>query len=343
MILVTGGTGLVGSHLLYDLCGREDRIIATKRPDSNTAAVRKIFGYYSPEADADALFSKINWVDADLLDIPSLEKALANITVVYHCAALISFDPKDEKALRNINIQGTANIVNLCIAYKVQKLCFVSSVAALGPGNKNGVVNEQSKWNPEENHNDYAISKYGAEIEVWRGSQEGLNAIIVNPGVIIGPGFWDNGSGELFSRIDKGLSYHFPKVSGFVAVQDVVRAMTLLTNSEIKNEQFTLVSENLSFENVLKATATYLHKPKPDKQLKKWMIALGWVFQKIGGLFGMRQQITRDSINGLFEKTYYDSSKIKSAIGFKFQPVDETLKKTADIYLKETSSGNHQP
>lgn len=343
MILVTGGTGLVGSHLLYDLCGREDRIIATKRPDSNTAAVRKIFGYYSPEADADALFSKINWVDADLLDIPSLEKALANITVVYHCAALISFDPKDEKAMRNINIQGTANMVNLCIAYKVQKFCFVSSVAALGPGNKNGVVNEQSKWNPEENHNDYAISKYGAEIEVWRGSQEGLNAIIINPGVIIGPGFWDNGSGELFSRIDKGLSYHFPKVSGFVAVQDVVRAMTLLTNSEIKNEQFTLVSENLSFEKVLKATAAYLHKPQPDKQLKKWMIALGWFFQKIGGLFGMRQQITRDSINGLFEKTYYDSSKIKSAIGFEFQPVDETLKKTADIYLKETSSGNHQP
>lgn len=342
MILVTGGTGLVGSHLLYEICSREDRVIAIKRADSDTTAVRKVFGYYSSETEADSYFSKISWIEADLLDIFSLEKAFENITTVYHCAALISFDPKDEKAMRKVNIQGTANIVNLCIAFNIQKLCYVSSVAALGPSNKEGVVTEESKWNPEENHNDYAISKYGAEIEVWRGSQEGLDVIIVNPGIIVGPGFWKSGSGELFSRINKGLSYHFPKISGFVSVYDVVKAMMILTSSEVKNEQFTLVAENLSFEEVLKSTAGYLDKPQPDKQLKKWMIATGWVFQKIGGLFGMRQKITRDSINGLFEKTYYDSSKIKSQIDFNFQPIDQALKDTAAIYLKESTVENHR-
>jgi len=335
MILVTGGTGLVGSHLLYKLVADTEKIRATVRPSSDTAQVRKVFGYYSENNEADKLFENIEWVTADLNDIPSLSIAFEGITEVYHCAALISFDPSDEKKMRKINIEGTANIVNLCIANKISKLCYVSSVAALGSTTNSSEVDEYSKWNPEGNHNDYAISKYGAEIEVWRGTQEGVDAVIVNPGVIIGPGFWDSGSGKIFSKIDNGLKYHFPKITGFVGVQDVVKSMITIMNSSIKNEQFIIVAENLSFEKVFKEVAINMNKSKPSKKLRKWMIAVGWVFQKIGGWFGMKRQITRDSINGLYEETYFNNSKLKSKLNFEYTSMNKVLADTSEIYKRE--------
>lgn len=335
MILVTGGTGLVGAHLLYELALKNKNIRAIKRASSDIDLVRKIFGYYTDRAEADRLFQKIEWIQADINDIPALERAFEGIKFVYHCAALISFDPSDEKMLRKINIEGTANIVNLCISHKIQKLCYVSSVAALGSSGKNPEIDESAKWNPEENHNDYAISKYGAEIEVWRGTQEGVDVVIVNPGIIVGPGIWNSGSGKIFKRIDKGLKYHFPKVSGFIGVKDVVNSMTLLMESSTKNEKFILVSENLSFEHILKKTAQYLNKPEPSKRLKKWMIASGWIFQKIGSWFGFKREITRESINGLYSETYYQNSKIRKELNFDFTPVDQVLKETSEKYLQE--------
>ncbi|PTX44552.1 nucleoside-diphosphate-sugar epimerase [Christiangramia gaetbulicola] len=335
MILVTGGTGLIGAHLLYELAQKHERLRAAIRPTSDIDQVRKVFGYYSNNAEADILFEKIEWVQADINNIPALEEAFRGVEYVYHCAALISFDPSDEKKLRKINIEGTANIVNLCISNKIKKLCYVSSVAAIGSEVNAKEVTETAKWNPEGDHNDYAISKYGAEIEVWRGTQEGLDAVIVNPGIIIGPGFWDSGSGKIFKRIDKVLKYHFPKVSGFVGVNDVVRSMIQLMNSTIKNENYILISENLSFENVLKNTAEYLNKPAPSKQLKKWMITLGWIFQKIGSWFGAKREITRASIKGLYAETFYSNAKIKNDLNFQFTPVNEVLKETAAIYLKD--------
>ena len=335
MILVTGGTGLVGAHLLYELALSNEKIRATRRASSDIGLVRKVFGYYLEKDKAEKLFNKIEWIQSDINDIPSLEKAFKEVDYVYHCAALISFDPSDEKKLRKINIEGTANIVNLCISHEIKKLCYVSSVAALGSAGKDSEIDESSKWNPEDNHNDYAISKYGAEIEVWRGTQEGVDVVIVNPGIIIGPGFWNSGSGKIFSRIANGLKYHFPKVSGFVGVQDVVKSMILLMNSSITNEKFVLVSENLSFEHVLKKTAQYLKKSEPTHQLKKWMITMGWIAQKIGSWFGFKREITRESINGLFSETYYRNSKIKEELGFEFTPVDEVLKETSEKFIEE--------
>lgn len=336
MILVTGGTGLVGAHLLYELAQNYERIRATVRPSSDIKAVRKVFGYYTENAEADKLFNRIDWVTADINDIPALTTAFEGIDHVYHCAALISFDPSDEKKLRKINIEGTANVVNLCIARKVKKLCYVSSVAAIGSGPSNTEIDETAKWNAEEDHNDYAISKYGAEIEVWRGTQEGVDTVIVNPGIVVGPGFWDSGSGQIFSRIDRGLKYHFPKVSGFVGVKDVVIAMTRLMESDIKNEKFILVSENLSFEYVLRSTAEYMDRPKPSRQLKKWMITMGWIFQKIGSWFGRKRQVTRDSIRGLYSKTYYNSSRVSETVRLEFTPMHKVFRDTAQLYLKET-------
>ncbi|WP_300435722.1 NAD-dependent epimerase/dehydratase family protein [Christiangramia sp.] len=337
MILVTGGTGLVGSHLLFKLAQKNEKLRALYRPTSDLNQVRKIFGYYSEKAEADLLFNRIEWVTADITDVPALNLAFENITEVYHCAALISFDPADERKLRKINIEGTANIVNQCIANKIKKLCYVSSIAALGSTTNGKTIDENSKWNPEEQHNDYAISKYGAEIEVWRGTQEGITAVIVNPGVIIGPGFWNSGSGKIFSKIDKGLKYHFPKVTGFIGVKDVVRSMIALMESSLTNEQFIIISENISFEKVFRETANYMDRPEPTRKLKKWMIALAWVFQKTGSIFGRKRQITKDAIEGLHEETFYSNQKIKEKLNFDFTPISQVLKNTSELYTKDKS------
>ncbi|SDR79258.1 NAD-dependent epimerase/dehydratase family protein [Christiangramia echinicola] len=335
MILVTGGTGLVGAHLLYELAQNNVKLKAAVRPTSDISFVRKVFGYYATSTDADNLFNKIDWIRADINNVPALEEAFTGVEYVYHCAALISFDPSDEKELRKVNIEGTANIVNQCINHKIKKLCYVSSVAAIGSSIKNNGIDETAKWNPEDDHNDYAISKYGAEIEVWRGTQEGVNAVIVNPGVIIGPGFWDSGSGKIFKKIDNGLNYHFPKVTGFVGVKDVVKSMIQLVNSPVKNENFIVISENLSFEKVFNSTAKFLDKPKPSRKLKKWMIALGWFFQKTGSLFGLKREITYDSISGLYKETNFSNSKIKEYLDFQFTPMETVIEETALIYKNE--------
>ena len=335
MILVTGGTGLVGAHLLYKLAQENNRLKAVVRPTSDISKARKVFGYYCEQKKADLLFNRIEWVTANINDIPTLETAFTGVDQVYHCAALISFDPADEKELRKTNIRGTANIVNLCIANKIKKLCYVSSVATTGSAKNNSRIDENTHWNPEDNHNDYAISKYGAEIEVWRGTQEGVDTVIVNPGVILGPGFWNSGSGKIFTKIDQGLKFHFPKVTGFVGVEDVVDIMMLLMKSPIKNENFILVSENLSFEEILKTTADLLEKPRPNRQLKKWMIGLGWILQKAGSLFGFKRQLTRDSVKGLYTETYYDNSKIRNSLNFEFTPVKKVLENTSKIFKKE--------
>ncbi|MBP6424881.1 MAG: NAD-dependent epimerase/dehydratase family protein, partial [Flavobacterium sp.] len=203
MILVTGGTGLVGAHLLLHLVEQGENVRALCRTKSSIEKTKNLFFlYHKPH-----LFEKIEWIEADILDIPSLEIAFQNIEFVYHCAALISFDPKEEESIRKTNIEGTANIVNFCLAFGIKKMLFVSSIAALeDPNATETTISETTEWNPEKPHSDYAISKYGAEMEIWRGQQEGLNVIIVNPGVILGPGFPEQGSGALFSAVAKGLS-----------------------------------------------------------------------------------------------------------------------------------------
>lgn len=178
MVLVTGGTGLVGSHLLLHLIENGENVRAIYRTKNNIQKAKSVFELYKKEA----LFEKIEWLEADILDVPSLETAFINVDYVYHCAALISFDPKEEEALRKINIEGTANMVNFSIALGVKKFCFVSSIAALGDlAPHETYITEETDWNPEKPHSDYAISKYGSEMEVWRAHQEGLDVIIVNP------------------------------------------------------------------------------------------------------------------------------------------------------------------
>ena len=337
MILVTGGTGLVGSHLLLDLLKSEEKVRVIHRRTSNLEAVKKIFRYYLQPEEANLYFQKIDWVEADLTDIPALEKAFVGIDRVYHCAALVSFDSSLAGKLRKINIEGTANIANLCISTKVKKLCYVSSIATMDLNVGEEFITEDFTWNPEKDHTEYAITKHGAEIEVWRASQEGVPVIILNPGVILGPGFWDKGSGEIFQKVDKGLNFHFPKTTGFIGVKDVSRAAVSTMNSPHINEQFILVSENLSFREILNEVAENLGRPRPKKELKPWMVTIGWLYQSVLSWFGGEKLIRKDDSRSLFEHTYYSNDKIQRVLNFRFTPVKEVIEKTAALYKKENT------
>lgn len=327
MILVTGGTGLVGSHLLYQLLLKGEKIRAIYRKQSDINRVKTIFSYYTKTPDI--YFDKIEWCEADLNNIPDLEKAFESVTIVYHSAALISFDAKDYIAMRKININGTANIVNLCINFKVKKLCYVSSIATLEGVPNNAKVTENNEWSSVKKSG-YAITKYGAEQEVWRGSQEGLNVVIVNPGVIIGPGFWHSGSGQLFTNIFKGFRFYTTGVTGFIGVTDVVKAMIALTESAIDLERFILVSENISFKYLFGTIADALQVKKPHVRVTKFLSALGWRLDWVKSLLtGKSALFTKQSAKSLHQKTYYDSKKIIKALGFKFVPILEVVKETA--------------
>ncbi|MDO9615746.1 MAG: NAD-dependent epimerase/dehydratase family protein, partial [Bacteroidota bacterium] len=195
MILVTGGTGLVGAHLLYELTNSGLRVKALRRQQSNTDWVKKIFSYYTDQVET--LFSQIEWVEGDILDYFSLEEALKGITSIYHCAAIVSFHGDDNDMMLNNNVKGTGNLIDAAIHNGVSKFCHVSSIAALGKTQDGSQITEDTYWTPSKRKTGYSLSKFFSEMEVWRGIEEGLEAVIVNPSIIIGPGNWDIGSPKL--------------------------------------------------------------------------------------------------------------------------------------------------
>lgn len=323
MILVTGATGLVGSHLILQLLEQGQVVKALYRTEENKEKTKQVFDYFQKES----LFSKINWIQGDIIDIPSLEEVFAGVEYVYHCAALISFDPNDEEKLRKINIEGTANIVNFCLDFNVKKLCYVSSIAALGDLLEGEtIVTESTDWNPEFQHSDYAISKYGAEMEVWRGQQEGLDVIVVNPGVILGPVFWTEGSGEIYQKVKKGLPFYTKGVTGFVVVLDVVKAMLTLMNSEIKNEKFTLVAENITYKDLVFKIAECFKVSKPKVYANKLMTSLGWRIDWFLHLvFGRKRTLTKQMSHSLHSIDIYSNEKMVQKIDFKFVKIESYL------------------
>jgi len=331
MILVTGGTGLVGSHLLYLLTQQNDTVKAIYRSEKSLEAVKKVFSYYTEEAGT--LFSKIEWVLADITNICSLENAFESVTNVYHAAALVSFDPKEYRVMRQVNIDGTANVVNLCIDKKIQKLCFVSSIATLGEKTTSKEIDEDNEWSSEGNNSGYSITKHGAEMEVWRATQEGVDVVIVNPGVILGAGFWNTNTGKFFSQVDKGFRFYTKGVTGFIGVIDVVKIMLQLMNSNLKNERFVLVSENKSFKKVFSLIAESLEKKKPTIRVSKIITSLVWrVDFIISKITGKKSLLTKENAISLHTKTYYNSKKLQKQLGYTFQPINEVIKETSKYY-----------
>ncbi|MFV7234080.1 NAD-dependent epimerase/dehydratase family protein [Flavobacterium sp. ZB4R12] len=329
MILVTGGTGLVGAHVLLHLIESGENVRAIYR---NTKSIEKTKNLFSLYRKLD-LFDTIEWIQADITDIPALENAFEGINYVYHCAALISFDPKDEDLIRKINIEGTANIVNFCIANTIKKLCFVSSTAALGDlASHEKVVTEETEWNPEKPHSDYAISKYGAEMEIWRGQQEGLEVIILNPGVIIGPGFWEQGSGQLFAKVKKGLLFYTLGSTGFVAVPDVVRIAAQLMKSEIHNERFTLIAKNIVFRDILNSIADSLLAKRPTIHAKPLFMEISWRIDWIlSNVFMQKRQLTSATAKASYSKNEYSNEKITTVLNTEFSNIHQYIKEISAL------------
>ena len=330
MILVTGGTGLVGSHLLYALLTYNKEVTAIYRSENKLEKVKQVFSYYTD--DYETLFNIINWVKADITDITSLTIAFSTeITHVYHCAALVTFNPKRYLEMRKVNIEGTANIVNFCIANKIKKLCHVSSIATLGNSTYKKEITEENEWIA--NDNCYAITKHGAEMEVWRGSQEGIDTIIVNPGVILGGGFFNEGSGQIFTKSANSFPFFTDGVTGFVGVKDVALAMLQLMDSTIVNERFILVAENCNFKSVLFKIADAFDKKRPAIKIGTFGLACFWRLESVlSRLLNKEPLLTKSSAKASCKKEYFSSEKINKALDYKFETIETVITETCKQY-----------
>ena len=333
MILVTGGTGLVGSHLLYELALSGKRIHALKRANSNTQNTYKIFTYYSDKADE--LFSNIEWVDGDLLDIYSLYDAMEGIKTIYHCAAIVSFDAVDKNNIIKTNIIGTTNIVNAALDKNIEKLCYVSSIAAIGKSENEGIITENNFWKYSKSHSVYAMSKYDAEREVWRGIAEGLDAVIINPSIILGPSNWNTGSSRLFKSVWDGLKFYTKGINGYVDVRDVAKVMVLLMYSNIKNERFIVSAENIEYQKLFSLIADGLNKIPPKYKASRFLSELVWRADRIKSkLLNSKPLITKETARTANAKSYYSNQKLIAAINYQFAPISKTVNDICKLFLK---------
>lgn len=339
MILVTGGTGLVGSHLLYKLCGEYDTIRATKRATSDVSVVAKVFSYYTCQPEI--LLKKIEWVEADLSDYFDLRKCFDGVSQVYHCAALISFHKKDKNQTHIHNTQVTANIVNMCLDKNIQKLCHVSSVASLGKNNDETIINEGCEWVDNPENSNYSKSKYLAELEVWRGIEEGLNAVIVNPSIILGPGFWDKGSSSFFKKIDQGMPFYTSGKNGFVDVLDVVSIMIKLMNSEVHSQRFIINGSNTSFKILSEQIALVLGKESPKYLVSELLLGLAWRLSSIYSFFsGKNPMLTKETCLSATKSKLYDNMSIRRLLKYDFRSIEESCLTYGGFYLNDKNTNS---
>ena len=332
MNLVTGATGLVGSHLLLTLLQRGETVIALKRPTSNIKEVETVFSYYTP--DYKELYSKIIWREAELNDVLGFDELLKGVTKVYHCAALISLSDSDRNKLLKTNTEITSNLVNACLHHKIEAFCFVSSITTLQNKDFKGEIDETVFWKSSPDQSAYSLSKYLAEQEVWRAMEEGLNAVIVNPGVIVGPGNWGRGTGQLVSQSAKGVKFYTEGVNGFVGAIDVAGIMAALMDKKIFGERFILVENNYSFHHILTQAHLALGKPVPKISAGKGLLTLGKYFSF---LLPISQKLTSSTISALTSKTLYSGRKLNRFLDYKYTSVDECLKFASKCYLKRSN------
>ena len=312
MILVTGATGFLGAELVKQLTDQNILVRAIRRSNSKIPALLQNN-------------TLVTWHIADINEPETLADAFESITKVYHCAATVSFDPKDKAKLLKINIEGTANIVNLCLENNV-RLLHVSSIAALGYPKKDELISEKHFWDYDPKAHNYAISKYQGEMEVWRGIAEGLNAVIVNPAVIIGKNAGFNGSGAIFKLVKDGLKFYTDGATGIVDVEDVAKCMILLMESNITEERFTLSAENLHYRDFFAQIAKGFDIKAPSIAAKRWMLGIAWRAAKLASIFtGKPAALTKDAARSSFNLSYYTNQKITDTLSFKFKPLNQSI------------------
>lgn len=338
MIFVTGGTGLVGAHLLFELTKSGKKIRALKRESSNLQQVVKTFSYYTKNTQQ--LFEQIEWVNGDILDYYSLEKVLSGITEIYHCAAIVSFDSKERQTMISNNVEGTANLVNAAIENGVNKICHVSSIAALGKHQHDEPVSEETNWVPSKKNSGYSESKFFSEAEIWRGIEEGLDAVIVNPSIILGPAKWNTGSAKIFNTVWGGMKFYTKGVTGFVDVVDVVNPMIQLMDEanfkNCKNQRFLLSAENLSYQNLFSQIADELGKARPRIWANDFLMAIVWRLATVSSWFSQKPAfITKEAASGRNEINTFDGSKITRELNYSYISISESIRKTSRFLLND--------
>lgn len=335
MIFITGGTGLLGSHVLVELLKRGKAVRALKRKSSDLSQTEQIFRHFFG-AEAKTQLQKIEWVEGDILDITALTDGMQGCDTVYHCAGLVSFRKRDFKKLMKINKEGTANVVNVSLALDVNLFCHVSSTAAIGRSISKTFYDETNKWVTAKENTNYAVSKYSAENEVWRGKEEGLDVVIINPSVILGVGDWNESSLSIFKVVKKGLKFYTLGENAFVDARDVAYVFCELAERRIVNERFLVFSENLTFKDLFFKIAKAFNVKPPSILVKKWMVGIVW---RIEGLlaffFGKKQNITKETAGSSMAIARYANDKVKTALAFEFIPIEKCIADAAAFFTKE--------
>ena len=316
MILVTGGAGLLGNTLIEMLLQKGENVRAT----------------YNSTPLALNTFTNFETVKCDILDVYALEDALQDVTEIYHCAGLVSFNPKDEKKLYSINVEGTANVVNAALNAGTRKFVHVSSVAALGRIRPGEMIDETMLWTEDTSNSKYGHSKYLGEMEVWRGVAEGLNAVIINPSIILGAGNWNEGSTKIFKSVYDEFPWYTEGISGFVDVKDVAIAMIQLMESNITAEKFIISAENISYRDLFTMMAKAFGKKAPSKKVTPFIAALTWRMENIKSMFmGTSPLLTRETANTALTKVEYDNRKLITQLsGFKYRNMQDTITNTCN-------------
>lgn len=336
MILVTGGTGFLGAHLLYHLLQCNKEVTSIHRKNSSFETIKRIFLNYSEKGMAD--FDKIKWIESDILKAGEIEDSFKNIEIVYHTAAMVSYNPSDNYKMYVNNVEGTRNVVNAAISNNIKKLCYVSSIAALGESGSDSLIDEATAWKEEYGNSGYSVSKFYAELEVWRGIEEGLNAVIVNPSVILGYGNWDKGSNALFNAVYKGLNYYTLGSSGFISVEDVCNLMIMLTDSEECNSSFILNAENIEYKSVFEMIAASLKVKSPKKHATPVITEILWRLESLRSRLSFKSPvITKESARTSHKLLKYTDGKLQKSIKYQYKSVEETINELGNLYLREHS------
>ncbi|MBL7723206.1 MAG: NAD-dependent epimerase/dehydratase family protein [Chitinophagaceae bacterium] len=323
MILVTGGTGFLGSYIIKQLVEKNYRVRAIRRNS-------KLPSWISIE-----IMDKVEWVEGDILDVVALQGAMEGVDVVIHSAAIVSFIKRDRELMYQTNVEGTANVVNMALEKNVRRLIHISSVAALGRTTNRGHVNEEKKWEESKVNTHYAKSKFKAELHVWRGISEGLDAVILNPSTILGYGDWHSSSCAIFKQVYEGFNWYTPGINGFVDVEDVAKATLLLMETTISEQRYIVNGDTWTFKKLQDTIADNFAKKRPARKATPFILKLAWRVEKIKSMFtGKKPLLTRESARVALSETFFENDKIlKTLPGFSFTPVEETIKKACKKYL----------
>ncbi|WP_394665323.1 NAD-dependent epimerase/dehydratase family protein [uncultured Chryseobacterium sp.] len=332
MVFVTGATGILGRVIVLELLKRGKNVRAAKRPTSNLNEVRHSYTFYTENPDD--YFNRIEWVDVDFNDMYSLQEALKEVDEVYHCAAKVSFHPHDEKEMYRTNIKGTENLLYACEGSGVKKFLHVSSIAVLDNFNEKGELDEESDFNPKLDHSAYALSKHLSEMEVWRASAEGLNVVIVNPGIIIGSGNWGNSSGDVFPTFEKN-SFTFSGGSSYVDVRDVAEISIELMEKNIFGERFIVIAENRKYAELGKQIRSRLNL-KEAKILSDFQLNIGVLANTLFGWFiPALRMATRSNVKSISEMNTVSNEKIKRRLNYQFIPLSESIDFHLNNYIND--------